>query len=74
MQKKAKIRICDACQKEVSDDGEMRFGGSAFQGWLHLSLTDGSTQLDRLMAQKEWDFCCVNCLQDFIDKNIYRVK
>jgi hypothetical protein len=61
MRKKAEIRICDECGKNVSDGGEMRIGGSVFSGWWHLTKTNGSTCLSALQEQKEFDVCSIDC-------------
>lgn len=65
VQKSASIRICDCCKKEVSDNGEMRFGGSAFDGWIHLNVVNGSTQLNELNKKSNFDFCSKECLLEW---------
>jgi hypothetical protein len=59
---KEEVRVCDGCNVRVSDQGEIRYGGSMFTGWLHIELTDGGTSLTSLRRQREWDYCCEGCM------------
>ena len=62
--KKAIIKVCDVCEREAQDDGEMRFGGHPFNDWFHITRHGGATDLDSLRKKKEWDICSVPCLAE----------
>jgi hypothetical protein len=59
--------ICDHCKKEVSDGGRKTFGGSVFSGWFSLSRRCGSTALQALNTNNDWDFCSAACLLEFAE-------
>ncbi len=61
------VMQCDLCKKEVNDNGEQRFGGSVFSGWLTLTSHNGSTCIESLQKQRTHDFCSVDCLRKFLD-------
>lgn len=58
--------ICDNCRKEITNNGEVSYGGSWAGGWYHLSKWLGSTQLEELQKIRNWDFCSIKCLQEFV--------
>jgi hypothetical protein len=60
--KQVTTRKCDECGKVVSDDGERRFGGSVFSGWFHVEMINGSSSVQSLHSQKEFDLCGAKCL------------
>lgn len=68
--KQVTTRICDNCKKEVSDGGELRIGGSVFSGWFEVKRICGSTSLENLRAQKEFDFCSPDCLKYFAESHL----
>ena len=61
----ANIRICDHCTKEQVDDGQPRFGGSVFSGWYEVKRVDGSTSLQALNSQRDFDFCSIYCMKAY---------
>ena len=69
MTKQAKIKTCDICGKSVSDEGEMYIGGHPFHGWFKVNRINGSTTLENLHKNHEWDVCGIECLQK-LSKNI----
>lgn len=63
------VRICDNCRNEAFEDAHNpHFGGSPFSGWLQVRVTNGSTTLEALAAQKEFDFCSKKCLREWCDE------
>jgi hypothetical protein len=64
MQRTIEERRCDSCGKVVEQDAP-RFGGSPFNGWLHVIRTDCSTQIKRT-ALSPWDFCSPECCISFV--------
>ncbi len=68
MTRKETVRICDVCKKRVSDDGELSIGGHAHSGWFNLHMTEGSTRLEALKRQREWDVCSVLCLDRLVQQ------
>lgn len=58
---------CDVCHKKVFDNGEMLIGGNQFKGFYHLTKENQSTMLDDLQEKRNWDFCSVKCLKEFIN-------
>lgn len=69
--KSLKIRICDNCRKEVTEDeNSIRFGGSAFNGWYSVQLDRVGKGMHgfKLHNTKSWDFCSKDCLVDHLDK------
>lgn len=70
MQKEEKVRICDICKKRVSDSGETMFGGSVFSGWFNIEMTVGSSNVNELKTQREWDVCGKECLKKLVDERL----
>jgi hypothetical protein len=63
---------CDWCQKEVTDHGEMTYGGSSIGGWYHITRTPKSTALHELQQPREWDFCDFECLSCWVNDSDQR--
>lgn len=59
-----KLRICDHCKMKQVDDEKPRFGGSIFNGWVEVHFINGSTRLEALEAQKDFDFCSIKCMKE----------
>jgi len=60
-------RTCDSCNKVVSA-AEKCYGGSPWQGWLHIQKIDGSSRVDG-RDKGPWDFCCFACAAAKLDNN-----
>jgi len=73
MRKEAQIRICDKCNTETIAR-EATFGGTPFQGWFQLELTDQfrgitfSTEAENEKYPK--DFCSFKCLHEFVNSPV----
>lgn len=61
--RKETVRVCDVCERRVSDEGEIQYGGSAHQGWFSVHRTSGKTDLGSLKAHRDWDVCGIGCLK-----------
>ena len=60
---------CDECEKQLAEaPGQTRFGSAPFTGWYSLKKLGGGTTIDQIREQKEWDFCCIDCLLAFTDR------
>ena len=67
--KKKQITIqCDICGHFVSYDGEIHIGGHPFQGWFHVNMHGGPTDLKSLRAKHEWDICSKKCLAKLAER------
>ncbi len=63
---------CDQCCKLATRDcSQQFFGGHPFGGWFHLERHRGSTQLEELHADHDWDFCSPKCLAQWVDESNY---
>lgn len=59
---------CDQCGKTQSRDcSQQFFGGHPFNGWYHLNRHGGSTSLEDLQKESDWDFCGILCLSIWAD-------
>ena len=65
MKKNIERRTCDNCDKS-KEQSEMMIGGSPFQGWLRVEMTNGSTCIPR-PDTGPWDFCCDKCCVEFLN-------
>ena len=71
MRKEEKVRICDVCEKRISDGGETRnFGNSVFLGWFKLERVYNTGSEKDLQTQNEWDICSKECLQKLIEERL----
>jgi hypothetical protein len=61
--RKESILTCDNCGREVSDEGEISYGGHVHDGWYHLTRHGGSTALSELNRKRDWDLCGLKCLK-----------
>ena len=66
--RKETVRICDVCQKSVTDSGELWIGGHPHNGWFSVRQSGGSTDLESLHKQRDWDVCSVKCLKALAEK------
>lgn len=64
--RKETVKICDVCQKRVSDDGEITFGGHVHSGWFKLHEQGGGTSLEALRKVRDWDVCGIKCLKRLV--------
>lgn len=55
------VKTCDVCQKRVTDEGEIHYGGHPHAGWFKISMHGGPTDLRSLQHQMEWDVCSKKC-------------
>ena len=60
------VKTCDACGKRLSDDGEARYGGHPHNGWIHLNIHGGRTDLESLRKKKDYDVCGLGCLEELV--------
>ena len=63
MQETKEIRICDMCKKEQSCDFNS-IGGGLFPTWFEVVHGRG------LYTQENHDFCSLDCLLDFVLKDM----
>ena len=66
--KKEVVKVCDVCQKRVSDEGETYFGGHPHAGWFYIEMHGGPTDLRSLQSQHQWDVCGRKCLTELAKK------
>jgi hypothetical protein len=66
MRKEIERRKCDQCEKVV-DQSDIMIGGSPFQGWLEVKMTNGSTRMS-MPDCGPWDFCSAHCCIAFLRK------
>lgn len=71
--KKATIKVCDVCEKKVSDGGETWIGGHPFSGWFEVNQHGGSTALHELRKKRDWDICSTKCLEE-LSKNLEKYQ
>lgn len=53
--------ICDQCGKRADHDGEIRYGGHPYDGWLEIHIHGGRTDLASLQRQRRYDVCSWKC-------------
>lgn len=68
MNRTEKIMVCDVCNKSVSDNGEIYFGGYPHSGWFTVHRINGSSALHNLQKKKDWDICSPKCLKKLAHK------
>ena len=74
MRRKESILTCDYCETEKSDGGEDWIGANPHSGWLHLKELGGSGQIGILTQNTNWEFCCLDCLHNFVRNMQERLK
>jgi len=53
---------CDQCGHKKSDDGLLRFGGSVFSSWFHVTMTEITSIMPRPTEFGKKDFCSKRCV------------
>ena len=66
--RKETVKVCDACSKRVTDEGETHFGGHPHWGWFAIEKHGGKTDLESLREKRQWDVCGVQCLKKLVAK------
>jgi len=68
MRREIDERKCDNCGLVVQQ-AEVMFGGSPFNGWLHVKITNCSTKLPKSKGNDgPWDFCCYGCAITYLQQ------
>lgn len=66
MRNKIERRTCEWCGEKAEQEGLM-IGGSMFNGWSRVEITDGSCSIPAPDCGP-WDFCCNECCINFLEK------